>query len=532
MRAMVTRWTKRIFIALIIVAMTFIAVRIYDTQRGPPLDRWHTYVPHELSAKELDAADWTQYLEAEAKIFEAVRKEVSQKLDAEERVPVNRYFEGSPVYPAHFSQDWNRSYMLEPRGTPVGAVVLLHGLTDSPYSLRNVARLYRDHGFVVIAIRLPAHGTVPGALTDIEWETWLAATRLAVREARRHIASSSPLHLAGFSLGGALALKYALDAINNNQLRRPDRLVLITPMVGITPLARIAGLAALPAVFPAFAKAAWLSVLPEFNPFKYNSFPVNGARQSIRMADALQEQIARYAREGQLVHLPPILTFQSVVDFTVSTSAIVSSLYARLPSNGSELVLFDVNRTIKFGPLLRSSADIALSRILPAGTQNYRTTIVTNADTGTTEAVERMIEAGAETAQTRALGLSFPPGVYSLSHVALPFPMNDPLYGLNPDPAENFGINLGALAPRGERNVLIVSLDALLRISFNPFFPYLLGRIEEGLPGQAADTTDNAANSQAPHAPADEAPAGRRQNDHAVTGGPQDLPAVSGGRLP
>src|SRR4029450_3038575 len=125
---------------------------------------------HELSAKELDAADWTQYLEAEAKIFEAVRQEVSQKLDAEERVPVNRYFEGSPVSPAHFSQDWNRSYMLEPRGTPVGAGVRLQGLTDAPYSLRNVARLYRDHGFVVIAIRLPAHGTVPGALTDIESE--------------------------------------------------------------------------------------------------------------------------------------------------------------------------------------------------------------------------------------------------------------------------------------------------------------------------------------------------------------------------
>lgn len=233
--------------------------------------------------------------------------------------------------------------MLEPSGTPAGAVVLLHGLTDSPYSLRHIARLYRDHGFAVVAIRLPAHGTVPGALTEIEWESWVAATRLAVREARRRIAAESPLHFAGFSLGGALALKYALDAIGDKDLRRPDRLVLMTPMIGITPFARIAGFAALPAVLPAFAKAAWLSVMPEFNPFKYNSFPVNGARQSVRVADALQEQIARHAREGKLVHLPPILTFRSAVDFTVSTSAIISALYDRLPSNGSELVLFDVN---------------------------------------------------------------------------------------------------------------------------------------------------------------------------------------------
>jgi hypothetical protein len=37
-------------------------------------------------------------------------------------------------------------------------------------------------------------------------------------------------------------------------------------------------LAGLPAaIFPAFAKAAWLAILSEFNPFKYNSFPANGA---------------------------------------------------------------------------------------------------------------------------------------------------------------------------------------------------------------------------------------------------------------
>ena len=52
-------------------------------------------------------------------------------------------------------------------------------------------------------------------------------------------------------------------------------------MIGITAFARFAGIAALPALLPAFAKAAWLGILPEFNPFKYNSFPVNGARQSI-----------------------------------------------------------------------------------------------------------------------------------------------------------------------------------------------------------------------------------------------------------
>jgi alpha-beta hydrolase superfamily lysophospholipase len=167
-----------------------------------------------------------------------------------------------------------------------------------------------------------------------------------VREARRRVGPSAPLHLVGFSNGGALAVKYALDSISDPQLTRADRVVLISPMIGITRFARFAGLASLPALLPAFAKAAWLGVVPEFNPFKYNSFPVNGAVQSFRLTQVLQRQIALYSRTGQLVDLPPIITFQSVMDFTVSTSAIITALYSHLPANGSELVLFDVNRTV------------------------------------------------------------------------------------------------------------------------------------------------------------------------------------------
>ena len=144
-----------------------------------------------------------------------MRARSTEQLDAEDRVPVNRYFEGSPVHPAGFAQDWNRSYVLEPEGAPVGAVVFLHGLTDSPYSQRHIARRYHAHGYVAIAIRLPGHGTVPGGLAEVEWEDWMAATRLAVREARRRIGPALPLHLVGFSNGGALAMKYALDALED-----------------------------------------------------------------------------------------------------------------------------------------------------------------------------------------------------------------------------------------------------------------------------------------------------------------------------
>ena len=173
---------------------------------------------------------------------------------------------------------------------------------------------------------MPGHGTVPAGLTDVEWEDWLAATHLAVREARRRVPAPLPLQIVGFSNGGALALKYTLETLDGSQLPRPDRLVLIAPMIGVTELARFAGVFGWPKIFPAFAKAAWLDIVPEFNPFKYNSFPVNAASQSSLLTRNLQAHIVR--EEGRLQQLPPILTFQSIVDYTVSTRSVANSLYA------------------------------------------------------------------------------------------------------------------------------------------------------------------------------------------------------------
>jgi alpha-beta hydrolase superfamily lysophospholipase len=286
------------------------------------------------------------------------------------------------------------------------------------------------------------------------------------------------LHIVGYSAGGGLAVKYALDAIEDPGLTRPSELVLISPMIGISSFARFAGLAGLPASLPAFAKAAWLSVLPEFNPFKYNSFPVNAARQASRLTAVVQTQMQRLSREGRLGELPPVLTFQSVMDFTVSASAVVTGLYARLPANGSELVLFDLNRNAKFGPLLRTVFAAATDRMLPHPPRPWRLTIIANTPDDA-EVKERVTGAGEMEERVRSLGISYPRDVYSLSHVALPFPASDGVYGSDPDPSEDFGVNLGAMSVRGEVGVLIISLDSLARITWNPFFPYMMARIEE-----------------------------------------------------
>src|SRR5215470_12695205 len=126
------KWTV---VLLVLAFAGLFGIRAWDALRGAPLSVWHKFVPDDLRAKELKKLEWGDYLKAENAVFEQVRANVTDKLEPEDRTAANRYFDGSPIYPGKFATDWNRSYLLEPPGEPVGAVVLLHGLTDTPYSL-------------------------------------------------------------------------------------------------------------------------------------------------------------------------------------------------------------------------------------------------------------------------------------------------------------------------------------------------------------------------------------------------------------
>jgi hypothetical protein len=66
---------------------------------------------------------------------------------------------------------------------------------------------------------------------------------------------------------------------------------------------------------------------------------------------------------------------------------------------------------------------------------------------------------------------------FSLSHVALPFPPDDPLYGYElQEPTRH--VQLGRIEIRGENGVLKVPMWALTRQRSNPFHAYLLERID------------------------------------------------------
>lgn len=474
---------RKVALILGVVLLVLLAIRIYASQKGPPLHEWHKWTGNEMSAREIDRASFADYLAREDAIFRDMQRQVTDKIEESERTPLNRFYPQSLVWPGQFSPDGNRSFVLMPAGKPRGAVVLLHGLTDSPYSVRHLAVDYQQHGFVAVVPRLPGHGTAPGALTDVEWESWLAVARLGVREATRLAGNAVPLHLVGYSNGGALAMKYALDSLDSPPLRKPQRLILLSPMIGVTSFARFAGLAGLPAMLPAFAKAAWLNINPEYNPYKYNSFPVNAARQSWLLTRALQKQLTQDETAGKLAALPPVLAFQSVMDSTVSTRAVVTDLFDKLPENGSELVVFDINQAAIFRPLFKPASWTAVSELLPPAVRRYSVTVVTNATPKTFDTVAKTTPAGSINTQVTPLSTPYPQDVYSLSHVAVPFPPEDDLYGSRPEEKNRYGVSLGTVSLWGETSVLSVGKDALMRVMSNPFYSWMQARIDGQIEG-------------------------------------------------
>ena len=246
----------------------------------------------------------------------------------------SRYRADGPQDPANLPRNWNRTFELVPENM-IGGALLFHGLTDSPYSLRRIGEILHAKGFYVLGLRLPGHGTIPGALTTVSWKDWVAASRIAVRHVRERIGAGKPLVIAGYSNGGAVAVKYSLDALSDPSLPPADRLLLFSPEIGITAFSAIANAHKLFSFIPYFEQSKWLSIQPEYDPFKYNSFPKNAGQQGHEITTALQDQLQEIRTAGKLAGFPPVTTYLSWVDATVETSATIDRFYGQLENQAT-----------------------------------------------------------------------------------------------------------------------------------------------------------------------------------------------------
>jgi len=144
-----------------------------------------------------------------------------------------------------------------------------------------------------------------------------------------------------------------------------------------------------------------------------------------------------------------------------------------------ELILFDVNRLSEVDEFFRKKHETLLKKLVEANNLTYTLTLLTNVNNDSREVIVKTKKPRLQFKLNESLPMAWPNKVYSLSHVAIPFPSHDRLYGsMGPIAANNY-INIGTFAPRGERDVLIVPINLLMRLRYNPFFNYIEQRILE-----------------------------------------------------
>lgn len=471
---------RRIFKALGYLALggftVLLIVGILYLNSQPDLDIWHDVdLDAEFTAAS-EVQNFSGYLACEEKLFAQLDEEVLDKIAPEDRLRINRYHRGSLSDPARWTRNWNRTFELETDNPQMG-VLLLHGMSDSPYSLRTIGQRLHQAGARVIGLRAPGHGTAPSGLVTVKWEDMAAAAELALRHLHDQT-PGKPIFIVGYSTGAALAVQYALKALEETGLPKVDGLVLISPSIGVTGAAALAVWQARIGHFLGLDKLAWNSIGPEYDPFKFNSFAINAGDQVYRLTLEIQSRFDKLKKTGHLKKFPPVMAFQSIVDATVSTPAVVDDLFKRLPEGGHALVLFDINRRVEVKALLSHHPQNIFNPLFKGDKLTFALSLVTNRDAESPGVMIRHRPAGKSEVTEKPIAFAWPDGIYSLSHVALPFPESDPLYG-GATSTESPGLSLGNLAAHGERSVLRISATDMLRQRWNPFYVFLENRIVE-----------------------------------------------------
>jgi carboxylesterase len=90
-------------------------------------------------------------------------------------------------------------------GGKVG-ILVVHGFTGSPQSMRYLGERLGEHGYTVLGPRLPGHGVSPAAMAKTTAADWVGAAEDALIEIS---AKCDKVFVAGLSMGGTLSLYLA-----------------------------------------------------------------------------------------------------------------------------------------------------------------------------------------------------------------------------------------------------------------------------------------------------------------------------------
>ena len=182
-------------------------------------------------------------------------------------------------------------------------VLLLHGFTGSPASMRPWGQALAERGWTVRVPRLPGHGTRWQDMNITTWEDWYAEADRNIRDLK---ASCHSVFVCGLSMGGALTLRLAEQ--HGDDIRG---IVLVNPAVHTERRDRhlLPVVKHLVGSFPGISNDI---AKPGADEVAYDRTPLKAAHSMMSLWSIVREDIARV---GQ-----PILLFRSAQDNVVEAS--------------------------------------------------------------------------------------------------------------------------------------------------------------------------------------------------------------------
>jgi carboxylesterase len=200
----------------------------------------------------------------------------------------------------------------EHSGGPVG-VLLCHGFTGSPQTLRGWADHLAQHGFTVSLPRLPGHATTLQDLARTGWQDWYAEVDRAFGALT---ARCEQTFVFGLSMGGCLALRLAEVhgsavrglVVVNPSLAPDTKLFLVAPVLKYV-------VRSLPGIASDIRK-------PDAHEVGYDRVPVRAAATLPKLWDITTRHL------GDITQ--PVLVYRSAVDHVVGPAS-MRVLLAGLP---------------------------------------------------------------------------------------------------------------------------------------------------------------------------------------------------------
>jgi esterase/lipase len=187
------------------------------------------------------------------------------------------------------------------------AILLIHGLTDSPFSFHDLSQFFYQQGFTVRTLLLPGHGVAPSELLNTDYQAWQQAATFAIDQT---LNDYQQVYLGGLSTGGALIFNYLM------QQKQVDEKIKGLFMWSPATKAK-SDLAWLAQYIDGIPFVDWIDLDADIDFAKYESFPYNAGAQVHALMNLVVGEGANASRK---MHDIPLFVVASEHDQTIDTA--------------------------------------------------------------------------------------------------------------------------------------------------------------------------------------------------------------------